>query len=287
MLDELQYDPHTPKNVDDIVGNTDIWLKLAKRIRDNTIPHIILGGPSGCGKSLFLRTVLEGQRPILFIDCTANPGLRDLRDSIRGFSRGSRTNEGHFRWIWLEHADALASDTQAFLRRMMETTSNTTRFVFECREVGAISEPILSRSTLFTVNTPFETEIAYEIKRRTNFTLDDSIVNTIIQIAEGNLRKAIMLALVHVWNSDISININAIQDLLIKRPLGSKSEDWIEWAIETEQYCRNNGYDVRDVLKFGWPNNSHVFYICSQWSRLGGISPKTLFFQCISKIINV
>ncbi len=289
MLDELQYDPHSPKTVDDIVGNSEIWTQLAKQIREDSVPHMILAGPAGCGKSLFLRTVLEFEqkRPLLFIDCTANPGLRDLRDSIRGFSRGSRTVDGHFRWIWLEHADALASDTQAFLRRMMETTSNTTRFVFECREAGAISEPVLSRSTLFLVNSPFDTEISYEIKRRTNFSLDDSIVTSITQISEGNMRKAIMQALVHVWNSDISTNFTEITEVLNKRPKTDKSEDWIQWAIETEQFCRNNGYDVRDVLKLGWPNNSHVFYICSQWSRLGGISPKTLFFQCISKIIQI
>jgi DNA polymerase III delta prime subunit len=287
MLDELQYDPHTPKTVKDIVGNSEIWEKLAKQIREDTVPHIILGGPAGCGKSLFLHIVLEIEcvRPVLKIDCTANPGLRDLRDAIRGFSRGSRTNDGHFRWIWLEHADNLASDTQAFLRRMMETTSNTTRFVFECRDAGAISEPVLSRSILFIANAPDETEVTYEIQRRTDFRLENSVVKSVIQTADGNLRKAIIHALAYVWNSDVSINTNELEEILNKRPQSKNSEDWIRWSIEAEQFCKLNGYDVRNILKLGWPNNSHVFYVCSQWSRLGGVSPKTLFFQCIHKII--
>ncbi len=287
MLDELQYDPHTPKTVADIVGNTEIWERLAKQIREDTVPHIILGGPAGCGKSIFLHIVLELEckRPVLKIDCTANPGLRDLRDAIRGFSRGSRTNDGHFRWIWLEHADNLASDTQAFLRRMMETTSNTTRFVFECRDAGAISEPVLSRSILFIVNAPDEMEIMYEIKRRTDFRPDDSLVKSIIQTSDGNLRKAMIHALAYVWNPDIDSKNNELEDVLDKRPKSNNSEEWIRWAIDAEQFCKLNGYDVRNILKLGWPNNSHVFYVCSQWSRLGGVSPKTLFFQCIHKLI--
>jgi DNA polymerase III delta prime subunit len=288
MLDIPQYDPHSPKKVDDIVGNAKIWSSLAQIIRNDTSPHIVLAGPSGCGKSLFLRILLEIEckRPLLSIDCTANSGLRDLRDSLRGFSRGSRTNDGHYRWIMLEHADSLAADTQAFLRRMMETTSNTTRMIFECRDAGAIAEPILSRSSLFTVNTPDETEIRYELMRRTEYMLSDIQIKCILQISNGNMRKALIHALSSRWISDKNSNhFEQLEKQLLTRPTCSDSKEWMEWAIQTEQFCKNNGYDLRDILQIGWPNNSHVFYICSQWSRLGGISPRTLFFNCIHQVI--
>lgn len=287
MLDIHQYDPHSPKQVDDIVGNGELWKQLHTMIRTDIAPHIVLCGPAGCGKSLFLRLALTNT--VLTLDCTANSGLRDLRDNLRGFARGSRTSEGHFRWVVLEHADALTADTQAFLRRMMETTSNTTRIVFECRDAGAIAEPIFSRSTLYAVNAPDETEVKYEAMRRTDFLLDSDQVNAIVQVSNGNMRKVLMNVLARRWNQNL-MGSNELQgvslaSLLQKRPSSNSDREWTAWAIETEQACRNNGYDLRDVLQLAWPNNSHVFYICSQWPRLGGMSPRAFFFQCISRIL--
>ena len=86
MLDSWLYDPKTPKSIDDIVGNHDIIQTTAGLIRANKASHLILVGPQGCGKSLFLRLVLQGM-PILTIDCTANSGLRSVRDAIRNFAR--------------------------------------------------------------------------------------------------------------------------------------------------------------------------------------------------------
>jgi hypothetical protein len=126
MLDSEKYDPHSPKQVEDIVGNNATWTNLYKLIRENTASHTVLVGPPGCGKSLFFRLALVGY-PQLIIDCTANSGLRDVRESIRLFARGSKLNDGKHRWIVFERADALTADTQAFLRRMFQTTSGSIR----------------------------------------------------------------------------------------------------------------------------------------------------------------
>lgn len=286
MLDVLQYDPHTPKTLKDIVGNGGTWKQLYEQIDRNECPHLILCGPAGSGKSLFLKIMLELDRrfPLLKIDCTANSGLRDLRDSIRGFARGSRTVKNDFRWIVLEHADALTADTQAFLRRMMETTSNTTRIVFECRDAGAVAEPILSRSTMFTANMPDSTEIFYEVMRRTDFKLERAIVDEIVAMSSGNLRRALLNALAHLWNLDIvQRDLNDYDEILKKRPDVGCADDraWITWAIESEQACRLHGLDTRDLLNRGWEKNYHVSYMNSQWSRLGGVSPRALFFNCV------
>ena len=289
MIDIPQYDPQTPKNVKDIVGNTESWTQLSEQIEANTCPHIVLCGPAGCGKSLFLRIVLEknNRYPILRIDCTANSGLRDLRDSIRGFARGSRTNKGDFRWIILEHADALTADTQAFLRRMMETTSNTTRIVFECRDAGAIAEPILSRSMLYVVNTPDMSEVRYELMRRTDFAIPKDRIEEVVKLADGNLRKGLIHVLAIRWNSDLYLSeIKMYDTILAKRPTSKESEEWIVWAVEAEKECREQGLDMRNLLSYGWQKNQHVFYVCSQWSRLGGISSRALFFTCMKLLID-
>ena len=287
MLDSLKYDPLSPKKIADIVGNTEVWKHTADLISNNTASHLVLVGPAGCGKSLFLRLALVGF-PTLVIDCTANFGLRDVRDNIRIFARGSRTNSGRLRWIVFEHADSLTADTQAFLRRMLETTSATTRFVFECKDSGAISEPVLSRSSIVTVNTPDATEIVYEIQRRTQSALTIPVIQTLVKNSYGNMRSALLnaFALMHFMSPQIGPHADFIRNVLDKRPTTKEHwNNWVPWAVTTEQQCRLEGIDLRDILRIGWPTNPIVANACAAWSRLGGTSPRTLFFDSVASLI--
>ena len=282
MLDSLKYDPLSPKRIDEIVGNTDIWKTTNLLISNNSSSHIVLVGPAGCGKTVFLRLALTGF-PTLVIDCTANFGLRDVRDSIRIFARGARTTEGKLRWVVFEHADSLTADTQAFLRRMLETTSATTRFIFECKDAGAISEPIVSRSSIVTVNAPDPTEMVYELQRRTQFRLDTGAIDIIVKHSYGNMRSALLnaLARTHCPSSQMGPDDNTLTVLLKARP---REEGWVAWAVNAEQTCRLQGIDLRDVLRAGWPASPIVANTCATWSRLGGTSPRTLFFDCVSSL---
>jgi hypothetical protein len=282
MLDGSFYDPHTPKCVDDIVGNDTAWKPLHAAIAADRAANIILVGPPGCGKSLFLRFALAGRRA-LRIECTANSGLRDVRDSIHIFACGAKTAGDHLRWVVFEHADMLTADTQAFLRRMLETTAETTRFVFECRDIGAITEPILSRATIVNLSTPDDTEVLFEIKRRTGFTISDDTAETICALSYGNLRTAILYALAFK-HCGVEFPKAEIDRLLVARPAGADAGDWVAWAVRTEEACRSNGIDLRDILRLGWPSHPIVNNTISTWPRLGGTSPRTLFFDCIYQV---
>lgn len=279
MLDNLKYDPHTPKCVDDMIGNSEIWNTLAANILDDKSSNLILVGPHGCGKSLFLRFALSG-RQCLHIECTANPGLRDVRDSIHIYACGVRSPGANLRWVIFEHADNLTADTQAFLRRMLETTAGTTRFIFECRDVGAISEPILSRASIVNVTAPDDTEILYEIKRRAGFDIDDKTAHDIAALSFGNVRAAILNTLAFKHTGALFCK-SMIDKLLNERPKSRTVNEWVNWAIKCENTCRINGIDLRDVLRLGWPSNPIVNNSVSMWPRLGGTSPRTLFYDCI------
>lgn len=282
MLDSTRYDPHAPTRVDDIVGNDTAWKPLYESIKTNKAANLILVGPPGCGKSLFLRFALAGRRA-LRIECTANSGLRDVRDSIHIFACGAKTPADPLRWVLFEHADMLTSDTQAFLRRMLETTAETTRFVFECRDIGAISEPILSRATIINLSTPDDTEILYEIKRRSGFSIGDADAETICALSYGNLRTAVMYTLAFK-HCGVGFPKDEIDRLLSERPLVAHAGSWVEWAVRTEDTCRSGGIDLRDILRLGWPAHPVVNNTIATWPRLGGTSPRTLFFDCIYSI---
>ena len=290
MIDTAKYDPHSPKTIKDIVGNTDVWAGYNELIQTNKASHTILVGPAGCGKSLFLRIALSGFQTLV-IDCTANFGLRDVRESIRTFARGSLSPEGRLRWVVFKHADSLTADTQAFLRRMLETTSTFTRFVFECRDAGAITEPIVSRCSIININAPDRTEAVFEICRRVDNMLTTDVVRVIVEQALGNMRSAMLEALARRYVPDDAEHIGRGGALLTKllddRPASAEDKEvWIAWAIRVEEICRVEGLDLRDVLKLGWTLNPKVSYYCSLLSRLGGTSPRIVFMSCLAGLVN-
>jgi DNA polymerase III delta prime subunit len=286
MLDSA-FDSHSPKKLEDIVGNSETWASLWTSIKHNKSSHIILVGPPGCGKSVFLRLVFQ-EFQVLRVDCTANSGLRDVRDTIRMFARGSGSPNGNLRWIHFEHADKLTSDTQAFLRRMLETTHSTTRIVFECEDAGAITEPILSRSNIVSVNAPERTEMLYELQRRTNFSMDAGDIAKIVDTSYGNLRTALLnaFALQYCGKSpNVGKGYDELLEILRLRPASKDLHEWVKWAIDAETSVRAAGLDLRDVLRLGWPSHPAIANTCAQWSRLGGTSPRTLFFDCIATLL--
>jgi DNA polymerase III delta prime subunit len=290
MLDTTKYDPYSPKTINDIVGNTASWKHFYELIQSNSASHTILVGPPGCGKSLFLRIALSGFLTLV-IDCTANFGLRDVRESIRTFARGGLTPDGRLRWIIFKHADSLTADTQAFLRRMLETTSTFARFIFECRDAGAITEPIVSRCSILNIHAPDKTEAVFEISRRVDNMLSTDTIRLIVEQSQGNMRSALLEALArrHLHRDDdehyIGRGGDIITKLLDERPISTNNiSEWISWTIRVEELCRIEGIDLRDVLKLGWSLNPKVSYYCSLLSRLGGTSPRIIFMTCIAAL---
>jgi hypothetical protein len=62
--------------------------------------------------------------------------------------------------LWLEGADDLTPEAQAFLRRILETHAEEVQFVLECRDPGRLQEPIRSRCSVETLQRPERSELA-------------------------------------------------------------------------------------------------------------------------------
>jgi DNA polymerase III delta prime subunit len=285
-MDSKIYDPYSPKTIDDIVGNNELWQTIATKIENKICPHLIICGASGVGKSIFTRNCLVNRGYTVFVyNCIADSGLRDIRDAIRSFARGGIDSNKNHRWIILEHADSLTADTQAFLRRLLETASSSTRFIFEVRESGAISEPILSRSWLCTVNTPSIPEIRYEILRRTNHELPVEDADRIAYESCGNVRSAVHQALA-IWNNkfndkNIGNGLDIINSQWDKKPSDTDSEEYCRWACETIQILRKHGADPRTFLRLKMGNNAHALRVLSKWNRPGGASSRSMWLYAM------
>ena len=111
---------------------------------------LIVTGPPGCGKSYWIQKYAQQLKKQLFVcPCRKDRTLRDGRQKLHIWAR--RTEPA---MLWLEGADDLTPEAQAFLRRILETHASQVLFVLECRDAGRLQEPIRSRCTIKRMSRP-------------------------------------------------------------------------------------------------------------------------------------
>jgi hypothetical protein len=132
---------------------------------------IILTGPPGCGKSYWIQKYAQQIKKQLFVcPCRKDRTLRDGRQKLHIWAR--RTEPAI---LWLEGADDLTPEAQAFLRRILETHASDVLFILECRDAGRLQEPIRSRCAIKRMYQP------------TSIELTDFLVKTFPEIKKKNI----------------------------------------------------------------------------------------------------
>jgi len=116
---------------------------------------LILTGPPGCGKSYWIQKYANKINKQLFVcPCRKDRTLRDGRQKLHVWAR--RTEPAI---LWLEGADDLTPEAQAFLRRILETHSSNVLFILECRDAGRLQEPVRSRCIVKKMKLPTWNEL--------------------------------------------------------------------------------------------------------------------------------
>ena len=105
---------------------------------------LILYGNAGCGKSNWIKQEAKNKNYKLFRWNVRND--RSLREGREILHLQVRSQEKTL--IWIEGADDLTQEAQAFLRRILDTRSNDVNCVLEVRDPSKLSAPVLSRCSL-------------------------------------------------------------------------------------------------------------------------------------------
>ena len=118
-------------------------------------PNILFMGPPGCGKSYWIQKYAMDVKKQLFVcPCRKDRTLRDGRQKLHIWAR--RTEPAI---LWLEGADDLTPEAQAFLRRILETHASDVLFILECRDAGRLQEPIRSHCVIKKMHLPTWTNL--------------------------------------------------------------------------------------------------------------------------------
>ena len=159
---------------------------------------IILTGPPGCGKGYWIQKYAEQCKKQLFVcPCRKDRTLRDGRQKLHIWAR--RTEPAI---LWLEGADDLTPEAQAFLRRILETHASDVLFILECRDAGRLQEPIRSRCVIKKIHQPSWIEL--ETYLSTTFTgVNTTDIKEYLKKNEYSYRRAKQCAFLQIQYPEV------------------------------------------------------------------------------------
>jgi replication factor C small subunit len=194
---------YRPRNLSEIVDLKDIVESLKGFMKKpKTMPHLLLAGIPGTGKTtaaLCIARELFGENWKTFtleLNASDERGIDTVRDRIKDFSRYSRAAFGNvpFALIILDESDQMTGPAQTALRRIMETSSRTCRFILICNQSGKIIEPIQSRCAIFRFSKLDRQAMVDHLRyiaKKENIVMASEAAEKIVEYSEGDLRHAI------------------------------------------------------------------------------------------------
>ena len=195
---EIWTEKYRPKKLDNLFGQKEIVEKLKAFVNKKNIPHLLFAGSAGTGKTTCAMAVSrdlfgdEWHANFLEMNASDERGIDTIRTKVKDFARTRPIGNVPFKLILLDEADALTSEAQHALRRMMENYTSTCRFILDCNYSSKIILPIQSRCAIFRFKTLLEEDVkAYieNIAEKENLKLSKEAVAAIIDSGEGDLRK--------------------------------------------------------------------------------------------------
>ena len=200
MEPALWTEKYRPKTLREIIDQEEIVSRLREFVSRAAMPHCLFAGPPGTGKTtaaLCLSRDLFGERfQDVFMELNASDerGIDVVRTTVKEFARMASLSSVPFKILVLDEADNMTSDAQSALRRTMEKYTDTCRFILCCNYSGRIIEPIQSRCALFRFTPLPDDKIAENLRHIANnegLRVTDAGLKSVVEVAEGDLRKAI------------------------------------------------------------------------------------------------
>jgi replication factor C small subunit len=262
---------YRPSTLGQMVNQRDVIRGLQNLIKKpNELPHLIFAGPAGVGKTtaaLCIAQELLGEnwkRDTLELNASDERGIKMVRERVKEFAAvmkftSADNNDKPYRIIILDEADEMTSEAQTALRRIIEESSRTTRFIIICNYLSQLIEPIQSRCVIFRfTRLPREEVVNHlsDICRQEGIEFDVKALSRIYDSTSGDLRHSINILQSAAINNkitsekvELSIGLSgrAKAGEVIKLALAGKFNEARVMLLELTQVF---GMSEKDFLKY-------------------------------------
>ena len=275
---------YRPKTLDDVVGLKDIVESLkAFMKKPKTMPHLMLAGIPGTGKTTIALAIaheLYGanwRNFTLELNASDERGIDTVRDRIKDFSRYSRSGFGDipFALIILDECDQMTGPAQTALRRIMETSSRTSRFILICNQSNKIIEPIQSRCAIFRfsrLDKQAMKEHLQCIAKKENVKLQPEAAEKIVDYSEGDLRHAI-----NALQTASAYKEGCVDEKTVSLVIGEASPMQVQKMIRKALYgdfieARKTMYEI--MGSFGFSGSEIIRQVQREIFKMSDLTPE-------------
>lgn len=159
----LWAEKYRPNNVNEYICDSHLRDILVDFINRKDIPHLLFHGGAGTGKTTLAKILTKNiPSDVIYINASDTNGIEMVRTKIKGFA-GS-TGFQALKIVILDEADFFTTEAQAALRNLMETYSQSTRFILTCNYVEKIIKPLISRCQVFEIEPPTKKDVAVYVR---------------------------------------------------------------------------------------------------------------------------
>ncbi|RJS78165.1 AAA family ATPase [Methanophagales archaeon] len=253
---------YRPKKLDEIAGQEEVVNRIKGFVKEKTIPNLLLWGPKGTGKTSFVyalanelygsydenimlietsdfveqrkKWLSEDKRFKFFYD-EQKSAIDIFKEIIREYA-ALRPINAPFKLLFFNNADLLPGNAQHALRRVIERSNKTCRFIFSTTRPAGVIPAIRSRC-LNLHFTPLDKSDAL-----------DALIDCIAEGEGLNLTEGGLKTLREYARGDAGAAINMLEAAATTARAKTKTIDaiGIENAVQNAFFQRNKAEELID-----------------------------------------
>jgi replication factor C small subunit len=195
---------YRPKKLSEVVDQKEIVKGIGNLIKSPDIPHMLFAGPAGVGKTTSALCIAmellgeEWRKNTLELNASDERGIKMVRERVKEFAASIKlaTDKefGKPKIIILDEADEMTPEAQTALRRIIEDSARTTRFIIICNYLSQIIEPIQSRCVVFRFTRLPKEEVIDHLQticEKEKVKYEEKAIAQIFDATRGDLRHSI------------------------------------------------------------------------------------------------